>query len=293
MSVLMLFIDGIGIGNFDPAVNPFAAYPTPFFTSFTDDETGPLPHGGACVAVDVTMGVDGLPQSATGQTALLTGQNASQLLNRHLSGFPPPTLRKVLKEKSIFLRLQNAGKTATFANAFTPSYFQRSERSISATTWAVKASHFPLRMLEPDLRDGRALTHDITNRFLSDLGYDVPVIEPEDGAMILCSLMEEVDFCLFEYFLTDLIGHRQDMEQAAFELEKLDFFLHALLLNLDLREHTLLLTSDHGNFEDLGTSSHTRNAVPAMIWGSGQDYFAANIRRIEDIAGTIYSHIVS
>jgi hypothetical protein len=40
--------------------------------------------------LDASLCVPGLPQSATGQAALLTGLNAPELMGRHIEGFPPP-----------------------------------------------------------------------------------------------------------------------------------------------------------------------------------------------------------
>ena len=42
----------------------------------------------------------------------------------------------------------------------------------------------------------------------------------------------------------------------------------------------MLLTSDHGNIEDLSTRSHTRNPVPLMAWGPGATDV---LRRCRDI----------
>ena len=133
MAVLLLFIDGIGIGNFDPEINPFARYPTPFFSMFKDRDSDGIPMNGILVPTDPSMGIKGLPQSATGQTALFTGVNASQIIGHHISGFPTPTLRRILKEKSIFLQLEQLNKIGTFANALSQQYLNRPERRVSAT----------------------------------------------------------------------------------------------------------------------------------------------------------------
>lgn len=289
----MLFIDGIGIGEFDEKINPFARHPTAFFPAFKNRPEVSISFDAVLVPTDPTMNVGGLPQSATGQTALLTGKNAAQVLGRHDSGFPSASLRKLLQEESIFLKLEKMNKTATFANAFTPEYFKRNERFISATTWSVRASRFPFRMLEPDLLQDRAISHDLSNKFLARLGYDVPIRQPEAAAEILVRITESVDFCLFEYFLTDLIGHSCDMNWAGEELEKLNRFLRVLLSTLDLEKHTVLLTSDHGNFEDLSTMTHTNNDVPTTIWGKGRNQLANRIKRIEDVSGAILTHLQS
>ncbi len=288
MSVLFFFIDGIGAGDRDAEKNPFARFPTPYFPIFQDEaEPVQLPHDGLLGFADATMDMPGLPQSATGQTALLTGVNTAKAIGRHLSGFPTVSLREILAEESIFLKLEAMGLNATFANAFTPEYFERQQRHVSATTWSVKASGFPFRMIEPDLWQAHALSHDLSNEFLSELGYDVPIRTPEKAAEILANITQSVDFCLFEYFLTDMIGHKQDMARAQKELDRLTRFLEVLLRNTTLPETTVLVTSDHGNFEDLSVGSHTRNPVPVLAWGKHRQELIRGIRRIEDVTATI------
>ncbi|RMF65435.1 MAG: metalloenzyme [Calditrichaeota bacterium] len=291
MSVLMIFIDGIGIGENDPDRNPFARFPHPIFSHFKDSPADTLPGDGLLVSTDVAMDVPGLPQSATGQTALLTGVNAAQALGHHRSGFPSPTLRKILQAHSVFLKLQKAGLTGTFANAFTPEYLRRPDGRLSATTWSVKVSSFPFRFLRPHLWQGTAISHDLTNRFLTTLGHRVPLRTPEEAAEILCRLVETVDFCLFEYFLTDVVGHSQDFAEAGMLLEALTRFLDRILLRFDRDRNLLLLTSDHGNFEDLSVSTHTRNAVPTMLWGAGRERVANAVARIEQITPAILDYL--
>ncbi len=283
----MIFIDGIGIGENDRDKNPFARFPSPYFSTFINQTSDSIPFDGLVIPTDPSMGIPGLPQSATGQTALLTGVNASKKLARHVSGFPSPTLRKMLSEESIFLKIERLNKVGTFANAFTPEYFQRPARSISATTWAVKASNFPFRMLKNDLLQRHAISHDLTNEFLAKLGYEVPVRTPETSAEILAEIAGGVDFCLFEFILTDMVGHDQNMSAAEMVISRLTTFLDTLLHKIDLSRHLVLLTSDHGNFEDLSVSTHTHHPVPTMLWGKRQERIAPLIRRIEDVPQAI------
>ncbi len=78
------------------------------------------------------------------------------------------------------------------------------------------------------------------------------------------------DFAFFEYWLTDYAGHGQDMERAVRLLEEFDVVLGGLLDGW--REGDLLLvTSDHGNMEDLSTRRHTGNPVPLLLVGSADD----------------------
>ncbi len=287
MAVLLLFVDGIGIGANDQTTNPFARFRSPFFCFFQGEERQSLPAAGIGVPTTTDMNLPGLPQSATGQTALLTGVNAASRLGRHHPGFPSASLRRILLEESIFLKIEKRGLTATFANAFTPEYFQRRDRSISATTWAVKASGFPFRMVHPHLAEGNAISHDLTNQSLIERGHTVGIRTAEKAAGIISDICDSVDFCLFEYFQTDMVGHDRDMAGARVEIEKLDRFLEALLQGLDLSRHTILLTSDHGNFEDLSTAGHTRNKVATLIWGKNRDQLAKSVDRIEAITPAI------
>jgi bisphosphoglycerate-independent phosphoglycerate mutase (AlkP superfamily) len=43
---------------------------------------------------------------------------------------------------------------------------------------------------------------------------------------------------------------------------------------LDFERTTLVVTSDHGNIEDLSTRSHTQNPVPLMARGWAANAFA-------------------
>src|SRR5947208_11339573 len=117
--VLLFFIDGIGVGSSDPGRNPLAtgSFPTLGLTETSAPRARAGPprwaHG-----IDAALGVPGLPQSATGQTAILTGVNAPAIMGHHLSGFPGPTLRRVLFEHSLLKQVRERGKSATFLNAF-------------------------------------------------------------------------------------------------------------------------------------------------------------------------------
>ncbi len=86
--LLFLFLDGVGLGEDDPATNPFASTPMPHLTELLgghrlvsdgfQDGDGKLLTDNArasLLAMDACLGVEGLPQSATGQAALFTGKN--------------------------------------------------------------------------------------------------------------------------------------------------------------------------------------------------------------------------
>lgn len=286
MRVLLLFVDGIGIGERDAAKNPFARFPSPFFSFFKNAPLPILPLAGVVIPTRADMEVAGLPQSASGQTAIFTGQNAAQALGHHQSGMPTPTLRKLLDESSLFKSVRAMEKTGVFANALSQDYFENRGARISATTRALLAGGFPWLNMD-DLRAGRAVSHDLTNEFLRQLGFDVPVRTPAASAKILAEICQRADFTLFEFILTDMYGHNQEMSQAEEIVRRLEVLLNVVLREVDLCEMTVVLTSDHGNFEDLSVKTHTHNLVPTCVWGAGQKIFVERVKRLEDIAGGI------
>jgi hypothetical protein len=286
MRVLLLFVDGVGIGERDPEKNPFARFSSPFFSFFKNEPLPRLPYDGIVIPTRADMEVPGLPQSASGQTAIFTGRNAAQALGHHQSGMPTPTLRKLLDESSIFKNVRALGKIGIFANALSQDYFDNRGERISATARALIAGGFPWLTMD-DLRAGCAVSHDLTNEFLRQLGFDAPWRTPEESAAILAEICERADFTLFEFILTDMFGHNQEMPQAEEIVRRLDTLLNIVLANIDLQNTTVVLTSDHGNFEDLSVKTHTHNPVPTCVWGAGQNIFVERVKRLEDIAGSI------
>lgn len=286
MSVALFFVDGLGLGERDPGKNPFAKYPSRFFDFFLNEPLPELPYGGRVIPTTVDMGIPGLPQSATGQTALFCGLPAAQITGHHISGFPTPTLRRLLKDYSLFRKLRTAGKCGTFANALSQEYFDQRGERISATTRALIAGGFPWRSFD-DLRHGRAVSHDLTNEFLRRMKAEVPLRTATESAEILADIVVQNDFTLFEFILTDLVGHSQDMAAAENVIQLLNTLLSVTLTKVDLRTTTIILTSDHGNLEDLSVKTHTLHPVPTLVWGAGLPNVLAQVKAIDDIAGAI------
>jgi phosphopentomutase len=50
-------------------------------------------------------------------------------------------------------------------------------------------------------------------------------------------------------------------------LEKFDGFLVGILEGIDSGNTLLIITSDHGNLEDISIKTHTRNPVPLILYG--------------------------
>src|ERR1041384_2819170 len=106
-SVLLIFIDGVGIGTRGEH-NPLDGLHSEVFSIFRGEQPQ-LPFGGVLAETDARLGVEGLPQSATGQTTILTGVNGAQLIGRHLNGYPSPRLKQALAEHSIYKKLMARG----------------------------------------------------------------------------------------------------------------------------------------------------------------------------------------
>jgi len=286
--VVLFFIDGLGIGTRDPARNPLARLPRGRLSIFQDGETpASLPDGGLSLALDATLGVEGIPQSATGQTTLLTGINGAEILGRHLFGFPNRALREVILEHSLLKRVVELGLRAAFLNTFRPRFFELGEdvwqKRLSVTTWSNRAAGLPFFALD-DLRARRSVYQEFTNSALRERGFDVPLFSPEEAGEILGRRSRDFDFLLYEYFRTDAAGHSRDMEQAMEEIERLERFLAAALATIDLSRTLVILTSDHGNIEDLSVKSHTYNPALTVLWGWKATSAAQRLDSIQDVA---------
>ncbi len=287
--ILMVFVDGVGLGDADPATNPLVRAETPTFHRLLG---GPLAGRAAVrtaeavlVPLDAQLGVPGLPQSATGQVAILTGENAPALAGRHVTAYPTQALQTQLEKRGLFTRLQQRGVGAALANAYAPEYFtavaQRRLRHAAITLNALQAG-VRLRGVD-DVRAGRAVYHDLTNARLREWGHPVPLIGPEDAGRILAGLARGQPFTLFEFFQTDLAGHGR-VDDRVGVVERFDRFLGAALAATDPNDALVLVTSDHGNLEDERTDGHTCNPVPALLVGNGCERMAERLRDLTDVA---------
>jgi len=282
VSVLLFFIDGLGIGTRGPH-NPFDGLTDAAPLAIFQDEPADIPFKGILAPTDARLGVDGRPQSASGQTTILTGINAPAAIGHHKQGFPNQALLDIIREHSIFLQLKRAGvNEITFANTYTAKFFESRPRWISATTAAVEAGGLRFNTVT-DLRAGRAVYQDFTNAMLIDRGEPVDLRTPEEAGEVLANIAAAHKFTLYEYFITDKIGHAQDHEAAGRVLRALALFIRSLLDKLDLKQTTIILTSDHGNIEDLSVRNHTLNPVPTIVWGEHRETLAARIHSLADI----------
>ena len=293
---MFLFLDGVGIGAMNPDANPFFRAQLPHMRSILG---GALPHtrlsrisvdAGELVPLNSTLGVPGLPQSGTGQAALFTGVNAARKIGKHFGPHPTTTLHPLLQEKNIFRRLKSAGKSVCFVNAFPKQFFEyvnTGTRRLTVTTLSCRYADVPLLGAE-ELRRNDAVSADLTRSRWSDLGYpEFHAITPAESGRHLARIALKHDFTLFEFWLTDVAGHSRDMTRAVEVLERFDEFLGGVLEDFDAASTLLILTSDHGNIEDLATKSHTRNPVPCVALGTRHREFLTGVKSLIHITPSI------
>lgn len=277
MRLLFIFLDGVGLGPDLPS-NPFVSNSTPGLEYILEGRSLSSAASGfdglktTLLGLDAVLGVPGLPQSATGQASIFTGANAPSYYGSHANGFPDAKLRKLLASKGIFRELKRRGYNPSFANAYRPPFFDLLKRGLpgehySCSTLAAYYGGLTFNTFD-DLSSGKALFMDITNELPQKMGYGINTISPEEGAERLIKISSQYDFTMFEYFLTDLAGHMGEEKEAKRVIKIVDRFIGALARENNPAEELLLITSDHGNIEDLSTKEHNLNQVPALLIGN-------------------------
>ncbi|MBU1077794.1 MAG: alkaline phosphatase family protein [Spirochaetes bacterium] len=289
--IVFIFIDGLGIGNRSEN-NPFFKYNSGIFSFFDDDISG---HGiikipeGFLIPLDAQLGMEGAPQSATGQSTLFTGINTVDVLKKHLWGFPNKALRKILMQDNLLLKVKNMGYRSVFLNCY-PVYADELSRGLlelnedgdysvrdkksSLSTLLKMISVTTIMALSirqrfagiQELIERKCIYQDFTNRLLKKRHPEVPLFSAKEAAYIIIARIKEYDFILYEYFQTDKAGHSRDNDRAKQIAEDLDLFVKTILENLDLDQTVLCICSDHGNFEDLSIRTHTENKIPFYIF---------------------------
>ena len=281
MHILFLFVDGVGLGLNDPSINPFAGLSLPGFEklscgqAWTRDAAPVVRDDLAFIPIDANLGVEGLPQSGTGQATLFTGVNCATLAGRHYGPYPHSKTRTVIAEKNIFRQIDELfpeeAEPAAFANAYPEKFFEYVKKTDrwTVTTRCCLSSRARIRSRE-DLLNGEAVPADLLGRRWPEAVE--PGMMPRDeseAAGRIFAVGRSHHLTMLEYFQTDKAGHRQSSSMAAEVLASFDEFLEELLSRVDPADMLLLLTSDHGNIEDLSTKSHTRNPVPLAAYGKG------------------------
>lgn len=295
MAVIFIFIDGVGLGK-DTSENPFSENRYNSFeiltNGFFNDQASPVLQKGLLFKpIDANLGVKGLPQSGTGQTALFTGRNAAKEIGKHFGPFPHSGIKLFLKKESVFHAVKEAGKKPYFMNAYPPIFFEHAKRRNrwSCTTLMTKSAGLKLNSTEEILNEEALTAEIVQNAWREKLGIDIPKITPTDAAQRLLNVVPDYDLVLYEYYLTDKAGHKQKREDAERVLKPLDEFLLHIIKNKRSSD-TLVISSDHGNLEDLSTKTHTRNKVPLFVLGESVQNFE-QAKSLTDVKDGIISFI--
>lgn len=290
----MIFLDGVGLGEPSKEVNVFFKRKFKFF----EDVFGATPSlenqhlaidNKFLFPVDACMGIEGLPQSGTGQTSIFCGINASKIVGHHFGPYPHSKLVPILEADNIFKNFLDRSLSVSFVNAYPKIFFDyinSGRKRLSATSLSCLLTGVKLKT-PTDLRRGKALSAEIDNaRWRSKLGYTIPVIKPETAARRLFKIAAQNQFTLFEYFLTDHIGHGRINDIEEYTLNVLDDFLYFILLNVP-EDMTLIICSDHGNIEDRSFRGHTTNPALAITAGKNSDILQERISYLYDIKPSI------
>lgn len=291
MALCFVFIDGIGVGERNH-LNPLSSGSLKSFSHFTNSVgmdkncEERIENQILFKKIDANLEVAGLPQSGTGQTTLFSGENASKLIGKHFGPYPHSGIKPLLKEKSLFHKAITLGKKPHFINAYPDLFFKRSSKRDrwSCTTLMTKSAGLRLNRIK-DVIDGNAITAEITQSvWRSKLNLEVPEIEPKEASNRVLRSLKKYDLVLYEYYLTDKAGHEQSRELADQILTTLDLFIWGVIQGLS-PDDTLVITSDHGNLEDLSVKTHTRNPVPLFVMGDVEAF--QSVRSIQDITPAI------
>jgi 2,3-bisphosphoglycerate-independent phosphoglycerate mutase len=291
MPVIFIFVDGIGVGR-RSAENPLSNNGWNFFPEFTrtdglDDTCLPLTDNRILYKpIDACLGVEGLPQSGTGQTTLFSGVNAAKIAGKHFGPFPYSTTRYLLERESLFHKVTGLDKKPVFMNAYPEIFFQKARKKNrwTATTLMAKSAGVSLNTVQ-DVLEGKAITAEITQTIWREhLGLDVPEISVEEAGQRILNAAKNYNLVMYEFYLTDKAGHSMDREFADRIRDLLNPFLKYISGNLDKKD-TLVISSDHGNLEDLSIKTHTRNPVPLLV--KGEIDFFKNAESIADVTPAI------
>lgn len=289
--ILLFFIDGVGLGE-NHVANPLVSASMPTLRKLLGGHPLTLAAIGqemdaSLGALDACLGVAGLPQSATGQATLLTGQNIAKVLDRHWPGLPTKTIQERILKFSIFKKLKERGLKGYFANYFDKGYSERASLRRfphSATTWSVLAAQMQVEQDISFLEAGRAICHDLTGEWLVENQRAKFSISPIEAGRRLGRIGMEYDFTLYEYFLTDKAGHEKDRDKAERVLANIDQALAGIFETFDFHKNLFLVVSDHGNIEDLNVRGHSFNPVPLIGIGKGAKEVIRFAKDLTDLA---------
>lgn len=297
--VLLVFLDGVGIGIPDPDTNPFLTAHLPTLRSLLGD-TAPAfgttinetPYGPAVAKpLDSLMGMEGLPQSGTGQTALLTGENAAVIYGRHFGPWVPVPLRPLMMKMNVLTRARAQGIPTTFANAYPSHYLERAWTKRPGGPALAAHGAGLLTRTEKELGRGEAVSSEFLNsawRTRLEMP-ELPEITLLEAGRNLARISTDFRLTFFAHYATDTAGHSRALAPARKALERVDEFLGGVVPAMPAGT-LLMLASDHGNIEDT-TQGHTRNPTFSLVLGPGAEAMAKNLTSIMDVPGAILNYL--
>jgi len=290
--VLLLFLDGVGVGPDDARLNPFFKANLPTLRAALGGALPSLNHpavagdNARAFPLDASLDMAGTPQSGTGQTSLLTGENAAKAFGRHFGPWVPVRLRPLLAKNNVLVRARAIGRSVCFANAYPAGFLKLYPRRFAAPPLVAESAGL-MTLHAEHLARGEAVASEIVNSgWRERLGHtSVPEILPKAAGNNLAAIAATHDLTFFAHYSTDHAGHRGGMQGAVDALERVDAFIGGILEDLG-NETTLLIVSDHGNIEDV-SGDHTRNPVTGIEFGPT----LGDLRSILDVTPTILSHL--
>lgn len=293
--LLFIFIDGVGLGT-DNKYNVILDLFKPITgRDFTLESYPLLTNEFLLKPIDAVLGISGIPQSATGQTSIMTGINAQKVLGHHHTAFPNKPLIELIENFNILKTLNDNGIITTCANMYSKEYFEkrrtREKNMFPVSALSIRYADIPYRFID-DYNNKEAVFADITNNVIRSRGYDIDIITPEVAAENMLNICDKNDFIFFEYFITDTYGHKKKSEELIYEVIKLNTFIKSLW-NSGNNNIDIILTSDHGNCEDISTGNHTINPVPFLYLSKNSELkkeFDLNVNQITDFKNAVLSH---
>jgi 2,3-bisphosphoglycerate-independent phosphoglycerate mutase len=266
--VAWLMLDGVGIDNFHDQ-HPFQNQVTPTLTKLGISSLRHVSESEfVSHPIDATLGVEGLPQSGTGQTTLLTGVNAAKVMGRHYGPWPGPSLKPLL-EQSLPVQLSKAGLTVRLANHYPQRYLeaiQSGKRKLNAIAYSMTLA-------------GAKLEHGIPPMLTNPEDPNGTTVEQVKiwGREFMGS---NANLTIFDAWWSDHLGHHGTLLEAQDHVARLETFVTGAL-EARGNDTLFLVTSDHGNFEDIGIKTHTFAPVPLVASGHG----ALEFENVTDLTG--------
>lgn len=296
MNLIFIFLDGVGLAERSEH-NPFFTTPMArlkraFGCEFFLEDVPYISTNRLMLPIDAGLGVEGAGESGTGQFSIYTGVNGPKRFGRHYGPHIPSLLRPILAEENIFRKFKSLGKSCLYANAYPKRFIEwclelraRGKIRSSVLFEAAVLEGVAIRSSEA-LKAEKAISGDIIARWWrlnqQDGDPEVQEISATRAARNLLRLSREHDAVFYEFFLTDLAAHGKIQTSASEIVSRLDEFLSVLIEELPERT-MLVLTSDHGNFEDASTLRHTQNPVPLLAVGKGASKFET-VKALDEIS---------